>query len=236
MDTEREKTDERIRLMIADDTALLRLGIRAALEQEENDLNVVGEAENGNQALEMTHSLTPDVILMDTTLSGVNGIEVTRLIKQQTPTVAVILMTAFEDEEELFNAIKVGASAYLTTDVKPAELISSVRRAHAGSYLINDSVLARPLLASRVLRQFRELASVGPETEPIFIPLSAREVEVLEHIARGNSNKEIARSLGISDQTVKNHITSILRKLAVNDRTEAVVYALRHGWIKMEQV
>ncbi|MGI8913565.1 MAG: response regulator [Chloroflexota bacterium] len=236
MEREHEKTDERIRLLIADDTALLRLGIRAALSQDESDLEVVGEAENGHQALEMTHALTPDVILMDSTLVGVNGIEVTRLIKQQTPTVAVIVITAFEDEEELFNAIKVGASAYLTMDVKPADLVASVRRAHAGSYLINDSVLARPLLASRVLRQFRELASVGPETEPIFIPLSAREVEVLEHIARGNSNKEIARSLGISDQTVKNHITSILRKLAVNDRTEAVVYALRHGWIKMEQV
>jgi DNA-binding NarL/FixJ family response regulator len=233
---ERERADERIRLLIADDTALLRLGIRAALEQAPGDLDVIAEAENGNQALEMTHSLNPDVILMDSTLAGVNGIEVTRLIKQQTPTSAVIIMTAFEDEEELFNSIKVGASAYLTTDVKPGDLITAVRRAHAGNYLINDSVLSRPLLASRVLRQFRELASVGPETEPIFIPLSAREVEVLEHIARGNSNKEIARSLGISDQTVKNHITSILRKLAVNDRTEAVVYALRHGWIKMEQV
>jgi DNA-binding NarL/FixJ family response regulator len=233
---EREKSDERIRLLIADDTTLLRLGIRGALERDGADFDIVGEAENGHQALEMTHALSPDVILMDSTLVGVNGIEVTRLIKQQTPTVAVIIITAFEDEEELFNSIKVGASAYLTMDVQPADLIASVRRAHAGSYLINDSVLARPLLASRVLRQFRELASVGPETEPIFIPLSAREVEVLEHIARGNSNKEIARSLGISDQTVKNHITSILRKLAVNDRTEAVVYALRHGWIKMEQV
>ncbi len=233
---EREKTDERIRLLLADDTALLRLGMRAALEHDGADFEVVGEAENGHQALEMTHEINPDVVLIDSTLSGVNGIEVTRLIKQQTPTVAMIIVTTFEDEEELFNAIKVGASAYLTMDVQPDDLTASVRRAHAGNYLINDSVLAKPLLASRVLRQFRELASVGPETEPIFIPLSAREVEVLEHIARGNSNKEIARNLGISDQTVKNHITSILRKLAVNDRTEAVVYALRHGWIKMDQV
>lgn len=233
---ERERNTDTIRLMIADDTALLRLGIRTALETGQDDLEVVGEADTGQQALEMNHALTPDVIIIDSTLPGVNGIEVTRLIKQQTPTVAVLVMTSFEDEEELFNSIKVGASAYLTVDTKPEDLVAAVRRAHAGNYLINDSVLSRPLLASRVLRQFRELASVGPETEPIFIPLSAREVEVLEHIARGNSNKEIARSLGISDQTVKNHITSILRKLAVNDRTEAVVYALRHGWIKMEQV
>ena len=227
---------ECIRLLIADDTALLRLGIRSALTIDQDDLEVVGESENGQQALEMIHALNPDVIVIDATLPGVNGVEVTRLIKQQTPAIAVIILTSYEDEEELFNAIKVGASAYLTIDTKPAELLNVVRRVHAGNYLINDSVLSKPLLASRVLRQFRELASVGPETEPIFIPLSAREVEVLEHIARGNSNKEIARSLGISDQTVKNHITSILRKLAVNDRTEAVVYALRHGWIKMEQV
>ena len=227
---------ECIRLLIADDTALLRLGIRSALTLDQDDIEVVGESENGQQALEMIHGLNPDVIVIDATLPGVNGVEVTRLIKQQTPAIAVIILTSYEDEEELFNAIKVGASAYLTIDTKPAELLNVVRRVHAGNYLINDSVLSKPLLASRVLRQFRELASVGPETEPIFIPLSAREVEVLEHIARGNSNKEIARSLGISDQTVKNHITSILRKLAVNDRTEAVVYALRHGWIKMEQV
>lgn len=227
---------ESIRLLIAESTALLRLGIKAALVEDQQDIEIVGEAETGQSALELIHTLNPDVVVMGVGLPGVNGIEVTRLIKQQNPAVAVIAMTSLEDEEELFNAIKVGASAYLTVDIKPAELLSVVRRVHAGNYLINDSVLSKPLLASRVLRQFRELATVGPETEPIFIPLSAREVEVLEHIARGNSNKEIARSLGISDQTVKNHITSILRKLAVNDRTEAVVYALRHGWIKMEQV
>ena len=233
---DRERNPDTIHLLVADDTSLLRLGMKAALTSDGADIEVVGEAENGQQALELTHQLSPDVIIIDSSLPGVNGIEVTRLIRQQTPTVSVIIMTGFEDEEELFNSIKVGASAYLTADVKPGDLVATVRRVHAGNYLINDSVLSRPLLASRVLRQFRELASVGPETEPIFIPLSAREVEVLEHIARGNSNKEIARSLGISDQTVKNHITSILRKLAVNDRTEAVVYALRHGWIKMEQV
>ncbi len=227
---------ESIRLLIAESTALLRLGIKAALHEDQQDIDIVGESETGQQALEATHTLNPDVVVIGVTLPGVNGIEVTRLIKQQNPAVAVIVMTTMEDEEELFNSIKVGASAYLTVDIKPAELLNVVRRVHSGNYLINDSVLSKPLLASRVLRQFRELATVGPETEPIFIPLSAREVEVLEHIARGNSNKEIARSLGISDQTVKNHITSILRKLAVNDRTEAVVYALRHGWIKMEQV
>ncbi len=127
-----------------------------------------------------------------------------------------------------------GAAAYFLKDVDPAILVDAIRKVSQGEYLINDNVLARPMLASRVLKSFRELAIGEPETEPLFVPLSAREVEVLDYIAKGNSNKEIARVLKISDQTVKNHITSILRKLAVNDRTQAVVYALRRGWIKMD--
>ena len=108
-----------------------------------------------------------------------------------------------------------------------------VRRVGHGEYLINENVLSRPFVASRVLDEFRELSQVDSATESVFSPLTPREVEILDCVARGNSNKEIARLLSISDQTVKNHITSILRKLAVNDRTQAVIYALRHGWIKI---
>ncbi|HET7640348.1 MAG TPA: response regulator transcription factor, partial [Ktedonobacteraceae bacterium] len=139
------------------------------------------------------------------------------------------------DEERLFQAIKVGASAYYTRNITPEELKEAVRRVSHGEYLINDDVLSKPQLASRVLKSFREL-SVEEEEPPgkdTYSPLSSREVEILDYIARGNSNKEIAKSLKISDQTVKNHITSILKKLSVNDRTAAVVHALRHGWIKM---
>ncbi len=227
---------ERIRTVIADDVALLRLGIRTALEADGSGIDVVGEAATGQQALEVMRSASPDVVVVDVDLTGVNGLEVTRLVKQHAPGTAVVIITASEDEEELFNAIKVGAAAYLTLQVAPDELRHTVQRVYAGDYLINDSVLSGSLAPARYLRPFRKLEAVGADNEPLFIPLSAREVEVLDHIARGNSNKEIARSLGISDQTVKNHITSILRKLAVNDRTEAVVYALRHGWIKMDDV
>lgn len=227
---------ERIRVAIVDDLALFRQGVRAALLDADPAIEIVADAGSGRDILEAIQQYPPDVLVVDATLHDMSGLEVTRLVKQQSPSVAVVIMTAFEDEEELFRAIKVGAAAYITKDVGASELVAVVRRVQQGNYLINDSVLARPLLASRVLHTFRELASVGPETEPIFVPLSGREVEVLENIARGNSNKEIARNLGISDQTVKNHITSILRKLQVNDRTEAVVYALKHGWIKMEQV
>lgn len=226
---------ERIRLLIADDHPIFRQGIRGILEAE-MDLEVVGEASDGKQAIALARAVAPDVVLLDVNMPNIDGLEVARTIKLHLPRTGIILMTAYDDEEQLFQAIKVGASAFFLKDVHPSELLDGIRRAAAGEYLINESVLTRPLVASRVLKQFRDLSVAGHEVEPLFVPLSAREIEVLDYIARGNSNKEIARALKISDQTVKNHITSILRKLAVNDRTQAVVYALRRGWIKMQEL
>lgn len=226
---------EKIRLLIADDHPIFRQGLRGVLSGEP-DIEIAGEASDGNQAIELARTLSPDVVLVDVHMPGRDGIEVARAIKTQQPRTGIIVMTAHDDEEQLFQAIKVGAAGYYLKDVRPEVLIEAVRRVSNGEYLINESVLTKPLVASRVLKQFRDLALAGQDVEPLFVPLSAREIEVLEYIARGNSNKEIARALKISDQTVKNHITSILRKLAVNDRTQAVVYALRHGWIKMHEV
>ncbi len=226
---------EKIKLLIADDHPIFRQGLRGILSGEP-DIDIVGEASDGNQAIELARSLSPDVVLVDAQVSNKDGIEVARVIKTQQPRTGIIVMTAHDDEEQLFHAIKVGAAGYYLKDVQPDVLIDAIRRVSNGEYLINESVLTKPLVASRVLKQFRDLALQGQDVEPLFVPLSAREIEVLEYIARGNSNKEIARALKISDQTVKNHITSILRKLAVNDRTQAVVYALRHGWIKMHEV
>ena len=226
---------ETIRLLIADDHPIFRQGLRGILSGE-HDIDIVAEAADGNQAIEMAQQTLPDVVLVDAHIVGKDGIEVARAIKTQQPRTGIIMMTAHDDEEQLFQAIKVGAAGYYLKDVEPQTLIEAIRRVANGEYLINESVLTKPLVASRVLKQFRDLAMAGQDVEPLFVPLSAREIEVLEYIARGNSNKEIARALKISDQTVKNHITSILRKLAVNDRTQAVVYALRHGWIKMHEV
>ena len=226
---------EKIRVLVADDHPIFRQGLRGILEQEA-DIDVVGEASDGKQAIALARAVAPDVVLCDVNMPNSDGIEVARSIKLHLPRTGVILMTAYDDEEQLFQAIKVGASAFYLKDVRPDEMLEGIRRAAAGEYLINESVLTRPLVASRVLKQFRDLSMVGQEMEPLFVPLSAREIEVLDYIARGNSNKEIARALKISDQTVKNHIPSILRKLNVNDRTQAVVYALRKGWIKMQEV
>ncbi|MHB1132074.1 MAG: response regulator [Chloroflexota bacterium] len=226
---------EKIKIMIADDHPIFRQGLRGILAAEP-DMEVVAETADGNQAIELSRSLSLDVLLIDAHLPGKDGIEVARTVKMHSPSTGIVLMTAQDDEEQLFQAIKVGAAGYYLKDIDPPVLLEALRRVSNGEYLINESVLTKPLVASRVLKQFRDLAMAGQDVEPLFVPLSAREIEVLEYIARGNSNKEIARALKISDQTVKNHITSILRKLAVNDRTQAVVYALRHGWIKMNEV
>ena len=205
--------------------------MRHALESEP-DFEIVGEAADGGEAIQLARVLSPDIILMDVNMPVVDGLEVTRRLRMNLPRTAVIVLSAYDDDEQLFQSIKVGASAYFPKDVHPDDLAEGIRRVGKGEYIINDSLLSRPLLAARVLQQFRQMAS-GSEVEPFFAPLSPREMEILECIAKGSSNKEIARELKISDQTVKNHITSILRKLNVNDRTEAAVYALRHGWIKV---
>ena len=200
---------------------------------DSNEFEIVGEATDGQKAITLSEQLLPDVILCDINLPGMNGLEVSRVIKRRQPQTAIIVLSVYEDDEQLFLAIKAGAAAYSSKDIGPDELVDMVRQVARGNYIINENVLSKPIVAKRVLNQFRELATAENEQEPIFAPLTNREVEILDCIARGNSNKEIARNLSISDQTVKNHITSILKKLNANDRTQAVITALRHGWIKM---
>ena len=223
---------QRIQVMVVDDHPLFRRGILWSLENEQ-DIVVLGEAADGHEALQKADELSPDVVLLDINLPGISGIEVARILKRRHPRMGIVIVTMHEDDEQLFNAIRVGAAAYCTKDVDPSHIVNLVRRVARGEYLINENVLSHPFVASRVLDQFRELARIDKAAESVFSPLTPREVEILDCVARGNSNKEIAEILGISDQTVKNHITSILRKLQVNDRTQAVIYALRHGWIRL---
>jgi DNA-binding NarL/FixJ family response regulator len=227
-------TTDKIRVLIIDDHPLFRQGIRWSLEAA-GDMEVVGEAENGQEAIKLAERLQPDdVVLVDINLPGLNGLEVARVIKRRGPRIGMIVLSVYEDDEQLFQAIKVGAAAYSSKDVHPDALLHMIREVARGKYLINDSVLAKPHVATRVLHQFRELAATEDEqTSALFAPLTSREIEILDCIARGLSNKEIANELSISGQTVKNHITSILSKLQVNDRTMAVIYAIQRGWIKM---
>lgn len=223
---------EKIRVLIMDDHPIFRRGIRWILEAS-GDIEVIGEAENGQEAIELADRMTPDVVLVDVNLPGINGLEIARVIKRRDPRMRIIVLSVSEDEELLFNAIKVGASAYSTKEVHPDVLMNIIRDVANGTYLINDTVMSKPHVAARVLDQFRELASADGESAQLFAPLTSREIEILDCIARGLSNKEIASQLSISGQTVKNHITSILSKLQVNDRTMAVIFAIQKGWIKM---
>ncbi len=225
---------ETIRVIVIDEQPLFRAGIRATLESS-GDCQIVGESTDTFDVLELARIHNPDVAMIDTGLIASDPLEIARQARHLVPRMAIIMLTPSEDEERLFQSIKVGAAAYYTRNITPTDLIEAVRKVSNGEYLIQDDVLSKPQLASRVLKSFRELTVEEEEGEAkdLYSPLSTREVEILDYIARGNSNKEIAKSLKISDQTVKNHITSILKKLSVNDRTAAVVHALRHGWIKM---
>ncbi|MFZ5853216.1 MAG: response regulator [Chloroflexota bacterium] len=231
---DRRSLGEKIRILLVDDHALFRVGMRNILEREV-DFEVVGEAEDGRSAFEAAVDLSPDIVLMDLSLPAPNGIETTQRIKRELPAAGIIVLAMNEDEDALFDAIKAGAAAFILKDVGPDDLVTIIRRVSAGEYLINDKVFSKPTVASRVLREFRELAIYGQEAAPIFAPLSPREVEILDNIAQGMTNKQVAYALSISEQTVKNHMSSILRKLSVNDRTQAVVYAMRQGWIRMPE-
>jgi DNA-binding NarL/FixJ family response regulator len=231
---DRRSTGEKTRILLVDNHALFRVGMRNILEREP-DFLVVGEASDSRGAIDMSVQLSPDIILMDLSLPSPGGIETTQRIKRELQPAGIIVLAVNEDEEALFDAIKAGAAAFILKEVGPDDLVTIIRRVFAGEYLINDKVFAKPAVASRVLKEFRELAVYGQEAAPIFAPLSPREVEILDNIAQGMTNKQVAYALSISEQTVKNHMSSILRKLSVNDRTQAVVYAMRQGWIRMPE-
>jgi len=231
---DRRDPDHVTKVLIVDDHALFRVGIANILGREA-DFDIVGEADDSRSAVERAIETSPDVVLMDLSLPTPGGIETTQRIKRELPSTAIVVLAVAEDEDALFDAIKAGAAAFLLKDIGPDDLVTVMRRVVAGEYLINDKVFSKPAVASRVLKEFRELAVYGQDAAPIFAPLSPREVEILDNIAQGMTNKQVAYALSISEQTVKNHMSSILRKLSVNDRTQAVVYAMRQGWIKMPE-
>jgi DNA-binding NarL/FixJ family response regulator len=231
---DRRNPELKTKILLVDDHALFRVGMRQILERED-DFVIVGEAENARDAFTQATELSPDTVLLDLSLPAPGGIETTQRIKREIPSIGIIALAVAEDEDQLFEAIKAGAAAFILKDINPDDLVTIIRRVRNGEYLINDKVFSRPSVASRVLKEFRELAVYGQEAAPIFAPLSPREVEILDNIAKGMTNKQVAYALSISEQTVKNHMSSILRKLSVNDRTQAVVYAMKQGWIRIPE-
>ena len=224
----------KIKILVVDDHPFFRQGLCDVLANED-DLQVIGEACDGEEALRQARELMPDVIVMDVNIPILNGIQVTRKLRAAQPQVNVVILTAYDDEEQVFHAIRAGASAYYPKDVTPDKLVAAIREVSHGRYVISDLVMNEAQLAPWLLKETERFgAAAGDLGEEPFNPLSPREMEILQFITRGMSNKEIARRLGISHQTVKNHITSILHKLGVKDRTQAAVYTLRRGWVRLQ--
>ncbi len=226
----------RISIMLVDDHPVFRQGLRRVLEGED-DLDVIAEVDDGLEALRLARQLVPNVMLLDINLPGMNGLQVARALKDALLDINIIMLTAYHDDQQVFHAIRAGASAYFPKDVSPRRLIEAIRLVFQGSYVVEDRVLEKAQVGAWLLEQFEGIdGGTGEELGSLLVPLSPREMEILQQIAQGKSNKEIAYDLGISRQTVKNHMTSILRKLAVNDRTQAAIYALRRGWIRLQDL
>ena len=233
---------QRNTIMIVDDHPLFRQGLRRLID-DAGRFSVVAEAATGYEAIRMADIHRPHVILIDIQLPGVTGLKIARILKKQHPHSQLIILSMFLDDERLFDAVRAGAAAFLTKDIEAGDLIAAIGRVANGEQLINATVLSRPQLARRVLNEFRTLTGEGTPAETKAgmlgrnqLPLSVREVEVLDCVAQGLSNKEIADALYITEQTVKNHMTSVLRKLEVTDRVQAVLYAVKHGWIEVTPV
>lgn len=223
----KQPPQERIRLLLADDHLMVRQGLRAILETE-SDIEVVGEASDGHKALEAAQDLLPDVVLMDIKMGDWDGVTATRRIRSAVPSTRVIVLTNYDEDELVFSAIRAGASGYLLKEVQADQLVNAVRTVAQGYTLVYPSV------AKRVLDEFarhepRPGAQVPDAGELALADLTARERQILRLIAHGRSNKDIGATLGITERTVKTHVSNIFAKLQLSDRTQAAIFAHKKG-------
>lgn len=212
---------ESISILITDDHALVRQGIRDFLELQ-SDLTIAGEADSGEVAVQMAAEFAPDVVLMDLVMPGIGGVEATRQVKQVSPHSQIIVLTSYHEDEYIFPALRAGALSYVLKDIGPEELAETIRKAARGESILH------PRVAARVVQEVRGARNATPN---IFTDLSERELDVLRLIADGLSNAEIARKLIISEKTVKGHVSNILSKLHMLDRTQAAVFAWQQGLV-----
>ena len=214
---------EDIRILIVDDHAIVREGQRALVETEPG-MTLVGEATNGEEAIELARILNPDVIFMDLFMPGVDGIEATEVIKAENPQARILVLTSFAEDEKVFRAVKAGASGYLLKDATPDEILTAVRQVYRGEPAMN------PTIANKLMRELQRESNLPPTEEP----LTERELDILKLVAQGLSNQEIAEELVISERTVRTHVSNILSKLHLANRTQVALYALREGLADLE--
>lgn len=213
-----------VRVLLVDDHPIVREGLRSLLETH-SQIQVIAEASDGQEAVHKATDLCPDIVLMDIRMTGMDGVEATRQIKLKAPDVKVIILTSYDDDEQVFEAIRAGASGYVLKDVNPSQLLRAIQAVADGYSLMS------PPIARKVQQEFQRLARAEGTGEGENIPLTARESEVLGLIARGHNNREIAVALSISEKTVKTHVSNIFAKLQITDRSQAVLYAARKGMI-----
>jgi DNA-binding NarL/FixJ family response regulator len=224
-----------IKLLIVDDHPVFRQGLRDVFAID-NDIDVIGEAADSQETLEKAFNLRPDVVLMDINLPGKSGLQATSSLLEQLPETRIVMITGYDEPEQIFHSLRAGAVAFCSKDMPPEALIKTVHDVYNGKIVIQQQILtkqeAKNWIQKRADRFGNRLTNQDGSIESSLTP---REMEILELICLGASNKDISRRLGISYQTVKNHVTAILRKLGVNDRTQAVLYALKRDWFEIEQ-
>ena len=219
----------KIQVLIVSQQFLFRQGIEHSLSSIE-DIEISGAAEVNSEVLSVIDTILPDVALVDIDATSLDGLKLARKIKQRSPSVGVVMFTSNPDDTQLFEVLKAQAVAYLSKEVTTDELVDIIRRVAHGEHPINESLTTQPKVAEQILQQFQEL-SWQSDAVAFIVPLTPRETEILNYVAQGLANKQIALKLSISEQTIKNHVTSILRKLNANARTEAVVIAIKQGLI-----
>jgi len=219
-----------VRVLIVDDHPLFRFAVRQLLQRDGRFL-IVGEAASAHEAVRQADVHRPDLALVDLRLPGINGLHVARLLKRQHPKLAVVLLSADQDEQWLLGALQVGAAAFLAKDADPEHMLALLHAVAAGEDRLAQQILEKPDLARRVLGELQRYVSGEMSVDNGETALTVRELQVLDCVAQGMSNKEIADALFITEQTVKNHMTSILRKLGAQDRVDVILAAVRNGWV-----